>query len=167
MLSEISNWIISIAGVICLSVIVELILPEGQMNKYIKSIFSFIIILVIILPLPKLLKSEIDLSNIFNYNQNIEADEDYLYQLNLDKLNYLQEEIQTNAHGRGYQNVKVYISADIFEKQLRIKEINVDLTNLVISNNAEHKDITKIKIDITNIIKSLVSVEEEVIFYEE
>lgn len=167
MLSEISNWIISIAGVICLSVIVELILPEGQMNKYIKGIFSFIIILVIILPLPKLLKSEIDLSNIFNYNQNIEADEDYLYQLNLDKLNYLQEEIQTNAHDRGYKNVKVYISADIFEKQLQIKEINVDLTNLVISNNAEHKDITKIKIDITNIIKSLVSVEEEVIFYEE
>ena len=85
MLSTLSSWIISIAGIICISVIIELILPEGNMNKYIKGILSFIIVLVIIMPLPKLLKTEVNFDKIFDYNKNISVDEDYLYQLNLYK----------------------------------------------------------------------------------
>ena len=86
MLNELSTWIISIAGVICLSVIVELVLPEGQMNRYIKGTFSFVIILVIVMPIPKLLGTKLDFSNIFDYG-DIQVDDDYIYQLNLDKIN--------------------------------------------------------------------------------
>ena len=94
MLSDISSWIMSIAGIICISVIIELVLPDGQMNKYIKGIFSFIVILVIIMPIPKLIGSNLDFSNIFDYDSNINVDEDYLYQLNLDKLNLVKEDIE-------------------------------------------------------------------------
>ena len=94
MFESISTWIVSIAGIVCLSVLVELLLPEGQMNRYIKGIFSFIIVFVIISPLPKLLNQDIDISNVFNFEQSFEIDEDYLYQLNLDKLNRLKETIE-------------------------------------------------------------------------
>lgn len=166
MLAEISKWILSIAGIICTSVLIELILPDGQMNKYIKGILSFVIVLVIILPIPKLLKSENDYSNIFNYQNNIEVDEDYLYQLNLDKMNALKEDIENAIINRGYKNVEVFISADIFVSQMSYKSINVDLTRLVISENAEHKDITKIKKDISKIIQKYIQIDEEAIFYE-
>lgn len=166
MLAEISKWILSITGIICASVIIELVLPEGQMNRYIKGVLSFFIVLVIILPIPKLIKSEYDYSNIFNYQENITVDEDYLYQLNLNKMNALKEDIESDALRHGYKNVNIYISADIFESQMKFKSINVDLTSLVISENAEHNDITKIKKDITNIIKSYIKIEEEAIFYE-
>lgn len=166
MLAEISKWILSIAGIICTSVLIELVLPDGQMNKYIKGILSFIIVLVIIVPIPKLLNSDHDYSNIFNFENNIEVDEDYLYQLNLDKLNAIKGEIEENVKNRGYNNVEIYISADIFESQMSYKSINVDLSRLVISENAEHNDITKIKKDISSIIKSYVQIEEENIFYE-
>ena len=166
MLAEISQWILSIAGIICASVIIEFVLPEGQINKYIKGILSFFIVLVIILPIPKLLNSEKDYSNIFNYENNIEVDEDYLYQLNLDKINALKEDIEKDILQRGYKNVDVYISADIFQSQMTYKSINVDLSRLVISENAEHNDITKVKNDITKIIKSYIQIDEEGIFYE-
>ena len=81
MIENLSNWILSIAGIVCLSVIVELILPEGQMNKYIKGVFSFIIVLVIIMPIPNLLKKEYNFSEILDENV-FEVDEDYLYQIN-------------------------------------------------------------------------------------
>ena len=112
MISELSTWILSIAGVVCLSVIVELVLPEGQMNRYIKGTFSFIIILVIILPLPKLLGQKIDLGNIFSYDE-IKVDDDYLYQLNLDKINSLKEKIEKEVLDHGYQNVSIYINCNI------------------------------------------------------
>ena len=165
MISELSTWILSIAGVVCLSVIVELVLPEGQMNRYIKGTFSFIIILVVILPLPNLLGQKIDLGNIFSYDE-IKVDDDYLYQLNLDKINSLKEKIEKEVLDHGYQNVSIYINCNIFENSLTFKSITVELENLVISENAEHKNITKIKKDITSIIKSYIEIDEEAILYD-
>ncbi len=166
MLTELSKWILSIAGIICLSVLIELILPNGQMNRYIKGILSFIIVLVIILPLPKLVNEKVNLDNIFDYNQNIEIDEDYLYQLNLDKLNALQKQIEDKITSYGYKNVSIYISADIFDKKMQIKAINVDLSHLVITENAEHNDIMKIKKDISKIIMTCIEINEEAILYD-
>ncbi len=165
MLNDLSTWIISIAGVICLSVIVELVLPEGQMNKYIKGTFSFIIIFVIIMPIPSLLGKELDFSNIFDYEE-IQVDEDYIYQLNLDKINSIKYEIEEDIQKHGYLNVSIYISCDIFDNAMQFKSILVDLTNLVISENAEHNNITKIKQDITAIICSYVTIDEEAILYD-
>lgn len=167
MLSTLSGWILSIAGVICISVIVELVMPDGQMNSYIKKILSFIIVLVIILPLPKLLKTEIDLNNIFDYSENIEVDEDYLYQLNLNKINIAKDDIETKIKSHGYNNVFVYVNADIFQNSMRFKSITVDLSGLVISGNSEHNDITKIKKDISKIITEYVTIDEEAIIYDE
>jgi len=166
MLAEISKWILSIAGIICTSVIIEFVLPEGQMNKYIKGILSFFIVFVIILPIPKLIKSEQDYSNIFNYENNIVVDEDYLYQLNLDKINAVKEDIEKEILTRGYKNVEVFISADIFESKMTYKTTNVDLTRLVITQNAEHNDITKIKKDISKIVQKYINIDEEAILYE-
>lgn len=166
MISDISMWILSIAGIICISVIVELILPEGQMNKYIKGIFSFIVILVIIMPIPKLIGSNFDFSNILNYENSVNVDEDYIYQLNLNKLNLLKEDIESEINKHGYENVSVYINCNIFENKMNFKSITVDLNSLVISENAEHKDITKIKKDITNIILSFIQIDEEEILYD-
>lgn len=166
MFESISSWLVSIAGIICLSVIVELILPDGQMNKYIKGIMSFLVTLVIILPLPKLLKSERDYSHIFNYDENIQVDEDYLYQLNLDKTNSIKGDIEESIAKLGYENVFVYISCDIFENQMSFTSITVDISNIVITQNAEHKDISKIKKDITVIIQSYLNLDEEAIFYD-
>lgn len=165
MINDISTWILSIAGVVCLSVIVELMLPDGQMNRYIKGIFSFIIIFVIIMPLPSLLGKEFDFSNIFDYEE-ISVDDDYIYQLNLDKINIAREEIENEIESHGYENIKIYINADIFNNSLTFKSITVDISDLVISKNAEHNNITKIKEDITDIILNHVQIEKEDILYD-
>ena len=165
MLSELSNWILSIAGIICVSVIVELILPDGQMNRYIKGIFSFIIILVVIMPIPKLLNRDFDFSNIFD-NSGYEINSDYLYQVNLDKMNSVKNEIENQIEKRGYLNVVVSINCDIFDNSMQYKSIFVDLSDLVISGQAEHNNISKIKKDISSIIMAIIDIGEEAILYD-
>lgn len=165
MISEISSWVMSIAGIICLSVLIELLMPDGQMNRYIKNIFSFIVILVIILPIPKLMKSNIDYDNIF-YNQgSVEIDENYLYQLNLDRINKLKGDIESEILRNGYKNVSVYLNSSIFDNSMQIKSVSVDLESLVIMQNAEHNDISKIRKHISQIIKKYIEIDEEVILY--
>ena len=167
MLVEISSWIMSIAGIICLSVIVELVIPDGQMNRYIKGIFAFIILLIIIMPIPKLLKRDIDLSNIFNYENSIKIDEDYIYQLNLDKMNLMKDKIETDISKSGYKNVYVYLNCNIFDNVMQIKTISVDLRNIIITQNAEHNDISKIRKHITQIIKQYIEIDEEEVLFNE
>ncbi len=165
MLCELSNWILSIAGIICVSVIVELILPDGQMNRYIKGIFSFIIILVVIMPIPKLLNRDFNFSNIFD-NSGYEINSDYLYQVNLDKMNSVKNEIEKQIEKRGYLNVVVSINCDIFDNSMQYKSIFVDLSDLVISGQAEHNYISKIKKDISSIIMAIIDIDEEAILYD-
>lgn len=166
MLETISSWILSIAGVIALSVLIELILPDGEMNRYIKTIFSFIIVFVVISPIPKLLKNNIDFSSIFDYENSFSIDENYLEQVNLNKLISAQEAIEKQCLNSGYKNVHIYINADILNQKMQIESVYVDLSELVISTNAEHNDISNIKKQINTIIQNNLNISQELIYYE-
>ena len=52
------GWIISIVCVNVLGVLLEIVLPNGKIAKYVKGVFSLLVIFVIVSPLPKLLRSE-------------------------------------------------------------------------------------------------------------
>ena len=166
MFNSISAWIMSITGIICLSVLVELILPNGQMNKYIKGIFSFIILLVIISPIPKLLHKEFDYTNMFGNNE-IQVQEDYIYQINLDKISAIQNNINDEIVSYGYCNVVARIDSDIFDSTISFKAVYVDLSQLNISKEAVHTNIIDIKKDILKIVTSLTNLENERVVFNE
>lgn len=52
------GWIISVVCAIVLGVLIEIVLPNGKVAKYVKGTFALVVIFVIVAPLPKLLKSE-------------------------------------------------------------------------------------------------------------
>ena len=87
------------------------------------------------------------MSEILDYGQ-IEVDENYLYQVNLDKLSSLKESLEEKAEELGYQNVIISISADIFSSVFVIKSVHVDLSQIGISENAPHKNIIEIRKDL-------------------
>lgn len=155
-------WILSIAGVTILSVVVDLILPSGQTAKYIKNIFAFVMILVIISPLPALIKGNFNVNDIFE-SEEIVLQEDYIYQVNKDKLTALEEEITSSLEEKGIKNVVVTINADIFQIEMKILEVNVDLSDLVIDENSGHIDIEKA---ITEVVNRLVGEGVIIIFNE-
>ena len=155
-------WILSIAGVTILSVVVDLILPSGQTAKYIKNIFAFVMILVIISPLPALIKGNFNVNDIFE-SEEIVLQEDYIYQINRDKLTALEEEITSSLEEKGIKNVVVTINADIFQIEMKILEVNVDLSDLVIDGNSGHIDIEKA---ITEVVNRLVGEGVIIIFNE-
>lgn len=155
-------WILSIAGVTILSVVVDLILPSGQTAKYIKNIFAFVMILVIISPLPALIKGNFNVNDIFE-SEEIVLQEDYIYQVNKDKLTALEEEITSSLEEKGIKNVVVTINADIFQIEMKILEVNVDLSDLVIDENSGHIVIEKA---ITEVVDRLVGEEVIIIFNE-
>lgn len=165
MISSVSAWVLSIACIICISVLVELVLPSGQMNKYIKGIFSFVVLFVIISPVPKLLNMNIDGDVFLDYG-NVQVDEDYIAQLNMDKLTSLTKSAEDAITELGYENSVVSLEADIFSISFKVKSATIDLSGLVITSSAKHKDIVSIREEITVLISTLLSLEKEEVYFE-
>lgn len=152
-MNVVSSWLLSIAGVVILSVLAEFVLPEGQINKYTKVIFSFVILLVIILPLPKIFGKEFDMSKFFGDSENV-LQKDYLEQINLDKLTALSESLNKKVSESGLNRVEISINANIFSENLEIYNIFVDLCDIEYTEKFGSKDITKAKLKIKDIVDS-------------
>ncbi len=67
------GWIISIVGVICLGILLEIVLPEGKTAKYVRGAFSLLVVFSIAAPLPGLIKGGAG----FSASETIEADAAY------------------------------------------------------------------------------------------
>ena len=161
-MSSFSSWILSIVCISVASVLVDLVLPEGKSSTIIKSIFSYAIILVIISPIPKLLKNQ----NGFNgelYYQDIEIQEDFIYQVNKNKIDKLKLHIENDLAEQDIEGVEIAISADIFDIAMEIDAVYVDFFDLVINENNEHIDIKKA---VVNTVQKYISIGKENIIFD-
>ena len=159
----ISSWVLSIAGVVVLSILFDLFVPDGKLNSCIKTIFNFVIIIVVITPIPELLNKDFDTSTMFS-NSQVVLQEDYIYQLNRDKLTMLETTMEETLSSEGYKNIDISISANIFVIEMKIETIFVDLGNLVIQQKDENINI---KNEVVKCITSIVTISKENIVFSE
>ena len=165
-MSAISAWLLGIACVVILSVLAELVLPEGQINKYIKVIFSFVILLVIISPLPKLFGKDYDFNNFLSGSES-QLQENYLYQLNIDKLAALTQDITDEVKEQGMNNVEISINANVLSENLEIYNVFVDLCDIEYTSDFGNKDIAKARLKIRDIIDSFSILKDVEVKFEE
>ena len=163
-MSGISAWLLSITGVILLSVLCEFVLPEGQINRYTRVIFSFVTIFVIISPLPSLLNKEIDFS-FPNYDYTLQ--EDYLYEINLNKLDAIQSDLKKEIEEAGIYNVKISISANAYSENLEIYSIYVELCDISFSSDFENKNKSEARRKIEEIISYMPALKDVPITYDD
>ncbi|MCX4362523.1 MAG: stage III sporulation protein AF [Clostridia bacterium] len=134
-----SGWLIGIVGVVSLGVLIEILLPEGENSKYIKGIFSVIVIFVIISPLPKLAKG--DYINGFNSDkQQISVDEDYYQNVKEDMQSKIQNSLKNKLQEAGYNDLSYDIKFDE-EYVYIIDKIIIDTQDM---SQAEIKELTKL-----------------------
>lgn len=160
-MGSISGWIMAVVGISVLGVLVDLILPNGQTKKYIKGVFAFIIVLVIISPLPSLLNKEFSLSDIFEEDA-IVIQEDFIYQINRDRLETMENMIKADLSEKGISNVGIIVSANVFTNKMKIDAVFVDLSQVVINEKLQHIDINELVAD--SILKYVLVEKENIVF---
>ena len=135
------EWIISIVAVALFTSIICLILPQGKMGKYIRNIFSLLIMLVIIKPI-------ININDgVFEYKDIVVKDEIMLQQDFINYINNLRlEEYKQNClkiiEEKGVKNSTIdinYLVED--EKNFKISFVQINLQNSVIISDNQHINI--------------------------
>ena len=143
-----SSWVMSIVGVVCLGVLLDLIVPEGQTNKYIKGVFALLIIFVIISPLPALVGKKFDLKlNSTSYTVNTQ----YLETIDNYKIENKIDTLECFISGSGYSSdvtVTKEKSGTVYTKKdavSKISNIEIVLPKLVLNESDMNILITNIK----------------------
>ena len=94
------------------------------------------LIFVIITPLAKL--KDLDFSAVLGNNQNYELNYDYLYKVHLENAEKLKRDINNKLKANGVSDAEIVISIEKECAVFEIKQIFVDLSRAVISENQQH-----------------------------
>lgn len=153
----IMSWLLSVIGIVVIGVLINLILPEGEIQKYIKAIFSVFVVFIMIYPILNIDISKINYDEFFYNQTSVTVDEKYLENYKEKYRESLQNQCETVLNNNGYQNVRVEIYLNLSSEKFEIEKVYVNLKNLVINENSVHIDKYK---EIKSIIVSLLDVEE-------
>lgn len=151
MINFLSKWIEGIAVTIIIASIFEMILPNGNIKKYLKIVLGIYIIFSMISPFvdSKALYS-IDLSKeMEKYTQSVPKNTNNYQNNDLNEIyaNTLEKEIKQTIEKKGYNVYKCTVEGvfDADKKDTGIKKINVVLESK--KNAVEKKVENKIRID--------------------
>lgn len=134
-----SGWVLSVTAVICLTVLLDIIMPDGQMKKYVKGIVSIIVIFVIITPLASIAVGEFDLTK-----GNITIDSDMLDNLESTSDRYRETQLEAMLSDDD-------ITADVkIENDNGKKKVEVIIQNQVLSENEMNILKQKVKDTVTD-----------------
>lgn len=135
-------WIMSIVGAICLTILLDVLLEEGETKKYVKGIVSLIILSVIISPLPQLLSNNGSISSFVSNGDNTsEINLNFLYETELKQTEIKKTELISHFESLGILNVNVTPHLSFGDDEIEINQIIVDCSNSVIT-----QDFTNINI---------------------
>ncbi len=153
-----SGWLLNIIGIIFVGVLFEIILPDGKTNNFIKHVFTIFLLFTIISPISSFI------NNNFTLNTDVDVvDENFIYVTNLNKISELEKTITNNLEKVGIKNVSVILNSNIFETDLIINSVYVDVTNKKLENNVSESEY---KNEIKKIILKTVNVDsEDIIIY--
>lgn len=110
------QWVVTVAGIAIFSVLCDVILPEGQTRKYVKTVFGVVVTLVIVQPLIGLFSGNLD----------------FLPSVSDDKA-MIQEQYIQNVGARQNDNAVNFIkisleSNDITVASIAVSELNETVT---------------------------------------
>ncbi len=130
-----TSYIIGILAVVILGIIADLMLSGKRMGKFVRGVFAALTILIIIAPLPGLIKGgtwgEVDLFG------SAAIDEEYLSYASQLKAKALQNGVESALSESGYRGTEVKIDVE-FGTEAVIKRVKVNLSKMVMDGNVSH-----------------------------
>ncbi len=159
-----SQWVISVVGIVLLSILADIILPHGQTNKYIKNIFAIITVFVIVTPLPSLFENVSYQGDLIMQQETPVVDENFLNQLAISKQAEKETVLTNIFKENGYSNINANVHILFEEGVFKIDLIEINIKNAVIRDEDKNinikENLLKLVIDACDVSK------DRVIFYE-
>ena len=156
-----SGYVLSILGIVLLGVIIDVIIPSGNISKYIKSVFSIFVVAVIISPVVNFLSNK---NGIKLEYDNYEMDKQLIEYIFEKRTENEENKIEIYLKDNGFDGIDINLNYSINNNELDYISCTVNLKNLVISADKQHINkyefITKTVKDFTNLTDEEIVINE-------
>lgn len=156
-----TKYILSILGIVIAGIFIDIIVPNGKINKYIKSIYSIFVVAVLLSPLINFLNKNHDFT--VKYKD---------YELNTELINYIHsmrvKAMETNLENylgaEGFKNIHIELTFSSKNNEISYNSCKISLKNLVIEKDKQH--INKYEF-IKEVVKENTNLSNEEIIFDE
>ena len=156
-----TGYILSILGIVVAGVFIDIIVPAGAINKYIRGIYSIFVVAVLVSPIMKIMSKAQDFTIKYEEYQMNESLLNYIYTM---RASSLESNIEKSLTEEGFSNVDIILKFSIENDNLEYNSCLINLKNLVISSDKQH--INKYEF-IRNTVKESTSLADEEIIFDE
>lgn len=153
------QWVVFVIGVASLGILLDILVPEGQLNKYIRGIFSLFVVFVLVSPLPELFNAEYNIFDFFDVDKQYEADDSFLKSAAMERFDVKEKYLEDYF----FSEYGVVCGVDIYisEKDYNVPSaVYLSFSDFGIRKREEHINIIEKIISFT---KAYLSVSEEII----
>ena len=130
-----SGYILSILGIVIAGVVIDIIIPSGTINKYIKAIYSIFVVAVLISPLVKFISKTQDISISYIEHETDKELLKYIYKM---RVKSAEDNLENIFKIEGFENIDIILEFSIENEKLEYISCKVNLENLVISTDKQH-----------------------------
>ena len=155
-----SKYILSILGIVLCGIIIDVILPSGNISKYIKGIYSIFVVAVIINPIVNLISNKNQIK--LNY-ETFDVDKELIFYIYEKRTNNLEKLIEEELSNHGFTGIEIELQFSINSNEIEYKSCTANINNLSISQEKLH--INKYEF-IKEIVTNYVNLTNEEIVYE-
>lgn len=157
------EWLLSVVAVIVLTVLLELMMSEGELKKYTQGFVRLCLVFVIVFPALKIFKGDINV----NFEENIPGiddpivDESFLERTRLARIRNAERLITGELENNGVYGVKIRINTSYDRAgKIKIDNVEADLRSAVITDGTGNILITD---KVINAVKKYIDATKEMI----
>lgn len=138
LLYSMKTWVLSIVIIVFSISVISLIFPTGKLGKFIKAIFSFVLIFVVLKPAVEIKNFDYNIEDVFNKNEVVIQDL-YLEYINDKKIEGYKNNCIKLMEKSGVYNADIIFKYEIDKYgKFVFKIVSLNLENAVINSDKEH-----------------------------
>ena len=140
-MNSFAAWGLTLFGLAVVSTVAEMLLPRGKTKSVIRSVFATVAVLVIVTPLPGLIKSGFK----FDFTSDtVTTDTDYLEYIDGIKRKAFETAVRASLEEKGYPK-DAYDLTVVTDGGYGVKSVTVKLVGSGITENGAHINKSEMK----------------------
>ncbi len=162
-MSALAAWITAIFVAVVIAIGAELLFSDTRMSKFIRSVTAIVILLVIVMPIPALVKNGFSIGGDDTAENNMQLDESFIGFVDEKRINAVEAALVGELKNAGISGAAVKITRDGNGEKTKIVQVEINLADSVIDEKLGHINMNELAV--TTVCKYLNIERSKVVVY--
>lgn len=162
-MSALSAWITAIFVAVVIAIGAELLFSDTRMSKFIRSVTAIVILLVIVMPIPALVKNGFSIGGDDAAENNMQLDESFIGFVDGKRINAVEAALVSELKNAGISGAAVKITRAGNGEETKIVQVEINLADSVIDEKLGHINMNELAV--TTVCKYLNIEKSKVVVY--